>query len=71
MFDAEFIVAPTCLMLDPGYRLQEQLKLEIEIRFLQQSFLARTPPPGIRRRWNVFASLAKGSLARFLKKRNE
>lgn len=60
MFYAEFIVAPTCLMLD-RCRWQEQLKMEIEIDFYNKFSCEK---PGIRRR-NVFASFARESLARY------
>lgn len=67
MFDAEFIVAPTCLMLD-RCRWQEQLKMEIEIDFYNKIFLQES--------WNkkteLFCELCKGKAwLDILKKRIE
>lgn len=61
MFDAEFIVAPTCLMLD-RCRWQEQLKMEIEIDFYNKIFLQES--------WNkkterFLRALQRESLARY------
>lgn len=54
----------------PRYRLQEQLKLEIEIRFSKYNKAScKTPPRN--KKMERFASLARGSLARFFEEEDE